>query len=384
MKPIDKPYKLAKVCEGANEWYVYYHYLNHHTGKFKMFKDRGGINYYKNIKERRTQAQGLADAYNERLKGGWNPLGDANIGMDDLTQNHKYIPLLQVFRIYNQSKEKVVSKSTIDQNSYVIRTLERWLKIQSKADIALPFFTALHGRTYSDWLKNSGRSGKTHNNHIKCLRTLFNMAVERELIDKNPLLGVKELKEDDGKHFPFTDKQKQKLKECIQTNRPELWMYVKFIYHTYVRPVELTRIRVSHLNMHTWEMIVHSSNGKNRKQLSVTIPESFRAEVQAMELEKYPADWFIFGQGFKPHEKPMDRKSATMRHSAMLKKCGMGPEHSLYGWKHTGNVDAFLAGIDIYDLMRQNRHSSLEQTMKYLRSMGLRPNVGFSSKAPAL
>ena len=56
----------------------------------------------------------------------------------------------------------------------------------------------------------------------------------------------------------------------------------------------------------------------------------------------------------------------------------------MYGWKHTGNVDSFLAGVDPYDLMRQNRHHSLEQTMNYLRSMGLRPNVNFSKKAPKL
>lgn len=52
--------------------------------------------------------------------------------------------------------------------------------------------------------------------------------------------------------------------------------------------------------------------------------------------------------------------------------------------KFLEDVDSFLAGVDPYDLMRQNRHHSLEQTMNYLRSMGLRPNVNFSKKAPKL
>lgn len=77
-------------------------------------------------------------------------------------------------------------------------------------------------------------------------------------------------------------------------------------------------------------------------------------------------------------------KSVIM-YGEILKLCKLDrKKYSLYGWKHTGNVDSFLAGVDIYDLMRQNRHHSLEQTMGYLRSLGLRPNVNFGKKAPAL
>lgn len=74
-----------------------------------------------------------------------------------------------------------------------------------------------------------------------------------------------------------------------------------------------------------------------------------------------------------------------MHHSSIIRAAGLdGNKYTLYGWKHTGNVDAYLAGIDIYDIMRQNRHHSLEETMRYLNSLGLRPNVNFKKKGPKL
>lgn len=81
----------------------------------------------------------------------------------------------------------------------------------------------------------------------------------------------------------------------------------------------------------------------------------------------------------------MTRNSVSGHHGEILKLCKLDrKKYSLYGWKHTGNVDSFLAGVDIYDLMRQNRHHSIAQTEQYLQSMGLRPNINYSNKAPKL
>lgn len=119
--------------------------------------------------------------------------------------------------------------------------------------------------------------------------------------------------------------------------------------------------------------------------MPVEIPNSFIEEIKALNLEQYPDNFYLFGLNLKISEKPYNRNSVTGRHTEILKSVGItDPNYTMYGWKHTGNVDSFLAGVDPYDLMRQNRHHSLEQTMKYLRSLGLRPNVNFSKKAPKL
>lgn len=47
-------------------------------------------------------------------------------------------------------------------------------------------------------------------------------------------------------------------------------------------------------------------------------------------------------------------------------------ELTLYSWKHTGNVRAYEAGVDILTIQEQNRHHNLAMTEVYLRSLGLR------------
>ena len=57
----------------------------------------------------------------------------------------------------------------------------------------------------------------------------------------------------------------------------------------------------------------------------------------------------------------------TRTHKTFLKRLGFDDQHTLYSWKHTGVVQAYLAGVDIKSIQRQCRHSSIEMTRRYAR-----------------
>lgn len=269
---------------------------------------------------------------------------------------------------------------------YSLDVFDKWLKQIKLEHISLEYLKPVNMTNFFDSLRSDGKlKNKSINNHAANLGVLFNAAVERELCTKSPLKGYKKLPEESGKNYPFSDKQKKLLKEKILEDDPDLWLFVKCIYHLFVRPIELLRVQVQHINLKSKQIIIHSDSGKNKKQLPVEIPDSFIKEIRALKLEQYPDNYYLFGMNLKICEKPYNRNSVTERHTKILKAVGIkDTNYTMYGWKHTGNVDSFLAGVDVYDLMRQNRHHSLEQTMNYMRSMGLRPNVNFSKKAPKL
>ena len=52
----------------------------------------------------------------------------------------------------------------------------------------------------------------------------------------------------------------------------------------------------------------------------------------------------------------------------------------MYSWKHTGNVTSYKNGIDIYSIMKQNGHTSIDTTMKYLKTLGLIIDTDFTNK----
>lgn len=392
MKNFSKPYKPARISKGEKEWFIYYHYQypaghpNH--PKWKQFKDRGGLNYKdmkENVSERKAFAEALRDAYNDRLKGGWSPFGlDENVAeqYDDL----KYMPLLKVFERFNKMKEKSLKRRTWQSYNYSLNVLRKWMKKNNMEHYLLETFKDKHAMAFVDSMREEGKlANKSINDHVSSLSVFFNAAIDRELITKNPFKKVQKLPEQTGKNYALSEKQKQQLKKIILEHRPELWMFVKGIYHLFVRPLELLQVRIADIDLRTKQIIIHSAVGKNKKQLPVEIPKSFIAEIKALKLDKLPADWYWFGKGYKPGPHKMKRNTVSEHHGEMLDIAKLDrKKYSLYGWKHTGNVDSYLAGVDIYDLMRQNRHHSIAQTEQYLQSLGLRPNINYSNKAPKL
>jgi integrase len=58
--------------------------------------------------------------------------------------------------------------------------------------------------------------------------------------------------------------------------------------------------------------------------------------------------------------------------------------YSLYCLKHTGVVEYYKKGCGIKFIKEQCRHSSLEQTDKYLKSLGLFENEEILRNAPEI
>lgn len=395
MKNFLHPYKLPRLYSGKGDWYVYYHYKNPYynpndpkSKQWIMFKDRAGLNYQE-IKEtpklRKEIGQQVIDTYKERLKAGWSPFADSEMQSEDY-DNMKFLPAVKALEELQKIKKSSIKRRTWQSYKYSLDVFSKWLRESKMEHVSLEFLKPVHMTTFFDTLRSSGNfKNKSINNHAANLGVLFNAAVERELCTKSPLKGYKKLPEESGKNYPFSDKQKKELKKKILEKDPDLWLFVKCIYHLFVRPIELLRVQVQHINLKSKQIIIHSDSGKNKKQLPVEIPDSFIEEIKALNLEQYPDNYYLFGLHLKTCPKPYNRNSVTERHTAILKAVGItDSNYTMYGWKHTGNVDAFLAGVDPYDLMRQNRHHSLEQTMNYLRSLGLRPNIGYSKKAPKM
>lgn len=388
MKIFIYPYKPAKFYQGKRDCYVYYHYKNPDTGEWEMFKDRGGLNYQyirDKPKLQKALAKDIADTYNERLKSGWSPFANNN-ALPAEYDKMRYLPAVEVLDALHKIKASSVKSKTHRTYGYAIEKFKDWMKQENLSHLSIENLRQLHIIRFFDHLKTTGTfANKTINNMVAQLKVVFNDAVARELIIKNPLIGIKKLPEQSGKNFPFSKMQVAAIKKEMLKSDPDLWKFVKCIYHLFVRPVELMQVRIRDIDFRTNQVIIHSSVGKNKRQLPVEIPKSFIKEFKSWKIEKHPEDWFLFGYKLKPGPKEYHTNRVTERHTAILRKCKITDKnYTLYGWKHSGNVDSYLAGVDIWDLMRQNRHHSLEQTEKYIRSMGLRPNTGYSSKAPGI
>ncbi|MEO1414409.1 MAG: hypothetical protein AAFW00_03985 [Bacteroidota bacterium] len=127
--------------------------------------------------------------------------------------------------------------------------------------------------------------------------------------------------------------------------------------------------------------IILVRNNQSKKQKPCVINPQLMEIIQKMDLDQYPEHYYIFGKNRMPSPTFCHRNRYSEDHRRILDACEIQDEGlNMYSWKHTGNCNAYRAGVDIYSLKIQNRHSSLRQTEIYLSTLGLRIPVELKTK----
>jgi integrase len=360
-------YTLAKLHKpkSGKDWYVYYTFLNPETDKMQLLKERQGINRLKSDKDKKHHGALLVKSINEFLNEGWSPFAPQIVNeFDKLKLTEVLAELLKV-------KAGSVRKRTSDHYIFTIRLFTEYLTSKNLTSIKAKDFSKTLAQGFSDHLIIAKKyKGKSHNNQIAAIKALFGMMAEREAIDKNPFLKIEKKSEGEGRVLFYNDKQKAEIKDYLIRNDHPMYLFVQFIYYCFIRPNELMQIQVKHIDFENQTIMIPAYAAKNRKNSVVSIKD----ELFKLVKDKYKnlePDLYLFGKGLSPNITPVHRNRASKSHQEVLKDLKLSPDFHLYDWKHTGARNFILSGRNIYDLMRYMRHSSLEQTAKYLRSLGL-------------
>lgn len=125
-------------------------------------------------------------------------------------------------------------------------------------------------RAYRDKIIADGRTGKTANHKIKCLRSIFSDAVKASALLQNPAVSVKAVNEDDStSREPFTLKE---ISDLLDAAPSEDWKgMVLFGAYTGLRITDCARLKVG--NIDTERSVARVMPRKtDRKKLIIEIP----------------------------------------------------------------------------------------------------------------
>lgn len=236
----------------------------------------------------------------------------------------------------------------------------------------LDTFYSIHGESkptedsvkkFFGWLK-SKRHKTTFNSYQQALKMIFEAIGEGRAFE-----GVKRIRSIKTPARYFQTYQIKRLKNAMQENDPELWLFVQFQYYCFIRPnSELRLLKVGDLLLDDNKILVRSDISKNGKSEYVSIPDAFRCRLKDFR-EKSPAE-FLFPNPDDPY-KPRGYNYFSNKHRKLLKSLGFDKAYKLYSWKHTGAVACVKAGVGVKELQIQLRHYSLEEVDKYLRQLGV-------------
>lgn len=226
-----------------------------------------------------------------------------------------------------------------------------------------------------NFLSSFNESDSYKKSVLSHLRAVYTLLLEKDFVPINPFMGyVDKIKVTESDfNYPFSDYEKKLLEDYLIANEPRLFLFTRFLFYAFIRPKELLQLQIKDIDLRTKTIRVKGEISKNKRTESIPIVKPLFDLILEFKLMQNPQDFYLFGKNLFPNKKRCGWNVPTNRHRAVLETLGIYVERAtvMYSWKHTGNIFAYLAKVDIKLIQRINRHASLETTEIYLRKLGL-------------
>lgn len=233
----------------------------------------------------------------------------------------------------------------------ITKKLLAWCERLHYAGVPVSEFGKRHCRAFWDSLVSAGQyRGRSLNNYLVCLRTLWNEMQAREIVQENPWAKIKPERAGEKVRRPFTDQERRIV--AAEIERTDYWMFrgVLLQFFCYIRPVELLRLRFKNFDLGAGVVTVESSEAKSWKKRRVTIPQSVLHYFRDGVFDRQPANYFLFGRRqigahtwiLEPSTVQVSECRMYKRHRRVLERLkDDGLLHDIaglhwYSWKDTG------------------------------------------------
>lgn len=235
------------------------------------------------------------------------------------------------------------------------------------------FFIFLHAK---------GVSGNTIAKYRNTLHILYAKAIKHDLISRNPVDRIPQMKKEPKSLMYFNDSQIAKLKSEIEKNNPQLWLAIMLLYYCFIRPNEQRHLKIRDINLDFDFIEILGENSKNGKTQKVVIPTALKEKLQF--LKQYPSGFYVLGKYGVPGPEMISQKWLNDNHKKYLDLLSIVGRYAFYSWKHTGVVKCVQAGLNIRDIQNQLRHHSLDMLQEYLKNLGVLQSIDLRDKYPSL
>lgn len=353
-------YRPAELCI-KTQWLVVYYAKNPITQKMERF--RVSVPVLNSKIERRKQGQKIVVEINRKLATGWLPYY-SNTGATE-------------FKTFEYCSEKFLSQTQkeVDSNVKRIDTLRSYTsflkmikKYASEKQIPMNLVLSLNREfvvNYLDWIYyERENSPRTYNNHLLFLGTFINFCIDRGYLKENCTTSILRKKKEAKKRQILTQEVKNKVKELETTNK-KYYTLCMATYFCFLRRTELTKIKVSDVNLRDHYITVESENSKNKKTEDVTIPNAYINLLAEHLKTANNKDYLFSADNFKAGKKQLQPKKISDTWDIFRTEKNVSSEYQFYSLKDTGITDLLNSGVPAIKVRDQARHYDLKITESY-------------------
>lgn len=209
-------------------------------------------------------------------------------------------------------------------------------------------------------LSEEGMAPATADHHLKLLRHALNLAVDWELINKNPAAKVKQFNADNQMERYLSETELSALISVLSTheNRP-VSCAILWLLSTGARVGEALSAKWIDVDREGLIWVIHAANSKSKKRRSVALNEAaLRVLDELQALPQYDPE----GPLFIGRRGPLSTINKVWY--GIREEAGLG-DFRLHDLRHSYASMLVNAGHSLYEVQQSLGHSDPKVTMRY-------------------
>ena len=357
-----RQFDIPTYKENAAGSYIEFNAYDPERGKMRRKTIK--LNRIKGITNRRTYARRVIKRLIDQLNHGWNPWVAKDVG--DL------ILFDEAIKRYESHIEKMLAngyfrKETYDGYKSYVKIMRVFIAKKRPTYYVYQFDRAFCVDFLDYVFIDRDNGAQTRNNYLNFLRVFSGFLVEKGYLKSKPTDGIS----------PISKRLYKKERTCIpldvigkiadycKEKEPHFLLACYLLYYCFIRPVEMTRLRVRDFNLKAGTLTIPAECSKNKRKQTITLPKKVIHYAVSLGVFSAPMDDFIFSYGLKPGSVEIDPKHFRDHWDNIRKPLGFRSEWKFYSLKDTGITAMLKAKMPTIEVRDQARHSSLAITEIY-------------------
>ncbi len=359
-------YTLPKLHTGKN-WYVDFLCFDPVDGKMRRKKYM--LDSIPKLSDRKKQAAEIISNCTNRLRSGWNPWAD-------ISNSRQFAKFEDICELYRKYLIKMTSTSALKQKTQTdyLSRLNILLEYNRSLPIPILYIYQFTRAYVSDFLDHifldRDTSARTRNNYRVWVSAFSAWLIEKQYMDKNPVEGIKSLEETEKFRSALEKEDLIRLKDYLYKVDKYYLLACRMEYYTFIRPDELSNIRLRDINIKEQKVFIASTISKNRRDGMVGLNDELIKLMIELQVFNYHSDCYLFGRDFKPSTKKADSRIFRENFIKVRTALKFPKNYQFYSLKDSGIRD--LANAEGIVIARdQARHSDISTTNKYLKGQNM-------------
>ncbi|MDY3215905.1 MAG: integrase [Sodaliphilus sp.] len=352
-------FTFPKLHTGS-KWYVDFYAYDPATDTMRRKKFH--LDNIGKITERRKRANEMIESLTKLLRSGWSPWINAET-------NRSYTLLEDALEKYEAYVERMPKYKT--RKAYTSR-LNIFRKYNASRLLPIRYVYQFDTAFVSDFLDyiflDRETNARTRNNYRQWCASLATFFIEKQYLTTNPVEKIKTIAETGKKRQPLTAQMLHELEQHLREVHPYFYLACMMEYYTFIRPEELTHVKLADINVKEQSVFISAEVSKNKHDGKVGLNAKIIMFMIDLGVFKYPNDYYLFGP-------KVSRPSATRSDSEMFRRqwntlvrkgLKWADCYQFYSLKDSGLRD--LANAEGIVIARdQARHTDVATTNKYLQ-----------------